>query len=185
MAAPVFEITPRHVIKYFAKKYRIKFSESDAREWLKLWGYTFAQDLKEIATPHLERIFEQATIRDYPSKAFTRFSEKVDQAIAGACDDYGAKVGLEWRGDAVDSVSRGRLVDYLIRANGAKREAVFCLQITFSRMGANQDEGTESDYRMHFSAHGKKIAARILEPGERVARGVKVFGASKPAVLQV
>jgi hypothetical protein len=36
MTSPKFEITPKHIINFFRKEYRMKVSEADARRWLKL-----------------------------------------------------------------------------------------------------------------------------------------------------
>ncbi|MBZ5494461.1 MAG: hypothetical protein LAO76_26350 [Acidobacteriia bacterium] len=185
MAKPTFKITTKHVIAFFSKEYRMKVSEVDARRWLKLWGYTFADDLKKIVTPNLAAMFRQATLRDYPSSKFTRFLRRVDEAITAAIDLYAAQIRLEYRQQVFGDEDRCRMATYLMAANDAKREAIFGQAITF---GSESLGDEERKFRIHVAVQARKIKARIMDPSEPLPARVRVFGkpvtVEKPATIK-
>jgi hypothetical protein len=182
VAQPKFEITAKHVIRFFSKEYRMKVSEADAGRWLKLWGYTFADDLKKIVAPQLNAMFRQATLRGYPSQKLTRFFGRVDEAIMEAIDLYASKIRLEYKQQSFSDPDRCKMVSYLMAANGAKREAIFGQAITFGSESLADDE---RKYRIHVAAQSRRIKARIMDPGEPLPARVRGFGESvvveKPA----
>jgi hypothetical protein len=176
MAEPSFKITTKHVIKFFAKEYRMKISRSDARDWLKLWGYTFAGELKEIIAPHLDDIIREATLRDYPNKAFSRFYKRTDEAIMDAADEYGKTIGLENRGESMMDIERCRMVTYLMSCPEVRSEAIFCQNITFLPKGAPLEPPDDGQrFRVHVVVERRRIKARVLAPDESVPAKVRVF----------
>jgi hypothetical protein len=176
VTAPRFEITPKHIVRFFAKEYRMRVSEADARSWLSLWGRTFAHRLKEITTPHLSDLFRQATLRDFPNRAFTRVYRKLDEAITCAMDEYGDRFGLEWKEGVSAEPERCRLVRYLMAAGTAqRREGILCEGITYCVASSDQ-AGEQRMYRIHVTLQSRKVKARIMDPDESLPRRVRVFG---------
>jgi hypothetical protein len=167
VGAPKFEITAQDVIKFFHKEYRMKVSESDAREWLEFWGDTFAYELKVFATPHVANIFRQATFRNFPDKAFNRFYKRVDEAIADAFDEYATGLGLEIRENSDTELERCQMIKYLMSRPSHKRDAILWQNFLLQRAGRPEKDlkGLEKlrsefdfflDYRLKDPSYDKK-----------------------------
>lgn len=181
MAEPKFEITPKHVIQYFREEYRMQVSEADARRWLKARAHTFATELKRVVAPKLSDIFGEATLTDYPSQEFTRFYRKVDGAIAIASDEYAEKIGMEYSGDSMFNPDRCQMVTFLMKSKAARVEALCRQQFCFVEKGAPfQMNAPYTSFCLHIVVDGKKVRARILEPGEAIPPELPVFGEEEP-----
>jgi hypothetical protein len=155
----------------------MKVSEADARRWLRRWGQKFAEWLGEIAVPALSEMFHEATLTDYPSPAFSRFYRKIQNAMSIAEEEYGAKIGMECRGTAMRDEECCRMVMFLMNAKSARAQAVFHQEVCFVDEGAPcHVDDHHAPFWVHVVVQGKRAKARIMEPGEPMPSGVRVFG---------